>query len=222
MLEQLGDAGAPERCDRVQAVDLERLGDRVGRSTVAGSSEAYGSWKTIATRRRSARRRRRDSAVTSVAVELDAPAGRLDEPQQRQPGRRLAAARLSDQPERLASVHLERRPRRRRGPARSSAVAAPTAVDRANAARERLAFAAARSRHSRSRSKVAHAGAPGADRRERRQLGRAALVSTAPGSAGRTRTRAAGRAGSADEPGIEAQLVAHAAEDRDRRAAPRV
>ncbi len=42
-----------------------------------------------------------------AAVELDRPLGRLDQPDQRPPERRLPAARLADQPERLAAADLD-------------------------------------------------------------------------------------------------------------------
>ena len=42
-----------------------------------------------------------------VAVEHDRPGGRLDEAQDQPPDGRLAAARLADQPERLAAPDLE-------------------------------------------------------------------------------------------------------------------
>ena len=45
--------------------------------------------------------------VMSVAVELDRPGRRLDEPQDEPADRRLAAARLADEPERLAPPDLE-------------------------------------------------------------------------------------------------------------------
>ena len=68
-----------------------------------GLSDAYGSWKTICIRRAAAAARsaqRRDV----LAVEDDPARGRLVEAEDRAPDRRLAAARLADQPERLAAA----------------------------------------------------------------------------------------------------------------------
>ncbi len=67
-----------------------------------GLSDANGSWKTICIRRRSGCSwfaERRDV----LTVEQDPAARRLEEPEHRPPDRRLAAAGLADETERLAA-----------------------------------------------------------------------------------------------------------------------
>ena len=70
---------------------------------VRGSRLAYGSWKMICIRRRYGLSAAPLSAVMSVAVEPDRAGRRLDEAQEQPADRRLAAARLADQAERLAA-----------------------------------------------------------------------------------------------------------------------
>ena len=87
-----------------------------------GLSDAYGSWNTICSRRRSAAELAAGRASGSPRPSKRIVARRRVEQAQHEPaGRRLAAPRLPDQPERLASVEREgsrRRPRARR-PARA-------------------------------------------------------------------------------------------------------
>ena len=87
-VEQLGDA----LC-RISAAlrDDERLGDDRP-AVIRGSSDAYGSWNTICTRRPAKR---------------IVPDGRLDEPEHQPRDGRLAAARLPHERERLAARHRE-------------------------------------------------------------------------------------------------------------------
>ena len=72
-------------------------------TVMRGLSDEYGSWKMICMRRRSARssspRQREARRAPSKSTRAG---GRLDQPQDRAPGGRLAAARLADEPERLA------------------------------------------------------------------------------------------------------------------------
>ena len=111
-----------------------------------------------------------------AAVELDPPRGQLGEPQQRAPQRRLAAARLADEAERLARLHLERDAvdcahggdvaphhavaagRRSAGARRSRAAAGPR--HRSIAARPAARSAASRRRGDRRRAWRSAAAAP--------------------------------------------------------------
>ena len=70
---------------------------------VRGSSDAYGSWKMICIRRRYGLSAAPVSFVMSVAVEADRAGRRLDQAEEQPADRRLAAARLADEPERLAA-----------------------------------------------------------------------------------------------------------------------
>ena len=72
-----------------------------------GLSEAYGSWKTICICRRSGRSARRLSGRDVAPLEDDLAAGQLVQAHDAAPERRLAAARLAHEPERLARPHLE-------------------------------------------------------------------------------------------------------------------
>ena len=65
-------------------------------------SDAYGSWKTIIISRRIGRISARESFVMSLAVEDDPAAGRVEQPHDAARHRRLAAAGLADDAERLA------------------------------------------------------------------------------------------------------------------------
>ena len=78
-----------------------------------GFSDANGSWKTICIRRRMGRMLESGSAVMSCPSNTIRPAVGSYEPDDRAPERRLAAARLADEPERLAAAHVEARRRRR-------------------------------------------------------------------------------------------------------------
>ena len=80
----------------------------VAPTVIRGSSEPYGSWKMICIRRRILRSPS-DLRLDQVdAVEGDLALRRLAQPDQRAPGRALAAAGLADQPERLAATDGER------------------------------------------------------------------------------------------------------------------
>ena len=79
-------------------------------TVMRGSSEPYGSWNTICMSRRSRRSARGDSARHVRAVEAHRAGGRLEQPQDRARRRRLAAAGLAHQAERLAARHLEATP----------------------------------------------------------------------------------------------------------------
>ena len=74
-----------------------------------GFSDANGSWKTICISRRSGRSRsRRSPCVMSVPRKRIVPSVGLEQPQHRARQRRLAAARLADEAERLALAQRER------------------------------------------------------------------------------------------------------------------
>ena len=93
------------------------------RTVMRGLSDEYGSWKIICTRRRSAARALAPAAAwpsTSTS-----PRGRLVEADDAAPERRLAAARLADEAERLAARDRSGRRRRRRAARRSCAPAQP-------------------------------------------------------------------------------------------------
>ena len=72
-----------------------------------GLSEAYGSWKTICMSRRSVPELPPFRLRDVVAVEPDLPLGRVVEPHHDAGERRLPAAGLADEPDRLARVDLE-------------------------------------------------------------------------------------------------------------------
>ena len=72
-----------------------------------GSSDAYGSWKMICIRRRTDFSLLPPTFVMSCPVERDRAAGRIDEAEQHAADRRLAAARLPDEAERLAPPDRE-------------------------------------------------------------------------------------------------------------------
>ena len=72
-----------------------------------GSRLANGSWKMICIRRRIGLELGPRQLRDVLAVEDDAPAGRLDEAQQDAADRGLAAAGLADQAERLAAPDRE-------------------------------------------------------------------------------------------------------------------
>jgi hypothetical protein len=108
-LEQVADPSPPGLLALVQPVDVERLADdlpdrqpRVERGV--GILEDHRG----ASPPRSQVPPRQGAHVG--AVEVHPPAGRLHQPQQREPGRRLAAARLADQAERLPPCQGEADP----------------------------------------------------------------------------------------------------------------
>ena len=70
-----------------------------------GGSEVYGSWNTIWARRRN---RPAGLGVEGLVLEADLARRRVLQQQHRAAERRLAAARLADQPERLSLVDRER------------------------------------------------------------------------------------------------------------------
>ena len=72
-----------------------------------GSSEPTESWKTICMLRRIAFSSREPQAQQVDAVELDLARGRLEQADQRAAERRLAAARLADEADRLAAEDVE-------------------------------------------------------------------------------------------------------------------
>ena len=72
-----------------------------------GSSEPTESWKTICMSRRIAFSSEPPRAQQVDAVELDLAGGRLEQPQERAAERRLAAARLADEADRLAAEDVE-------------------------------------------------------------------------------------------------------------------
>ena len=76
-------------------------------TVIRGFRLACGSWKIICIFGRSARSAPPSSRAMSRPSSSIAPAGRVVEPQDRPPGRRLAAARLADEPERLALGDVE-------------------------------------------------------------------------------------------------------------------
>ena len=72
-----------------------------------GFSDANGSWKIICISRRSGRSSRRERPVMSSPPNRTEPSSRLGQLQDRPAQRRLAAARLAHQPERLALAQRE-------------------------------------------------------------------------------------------------------------------
>ena len=88
-----------------------------------GFSDEYGSWKIICISRRSGRMRALREARDVPAVEADRARRRIEQPHHQPRGRRLAAARLADDAERLA-------------PAARSAITSSTAWTTPFAARE--------------------------------------------------------------------------------------
>ena len=98
-----------------EPVHDHRLGDRARRPVLRGLRLANGSWKIICMRRRTARRPRLPSPSDVLALEADRAGGRLDQPQDRAAGRRLAAAGLADQRQRLAGAAARRTRSRPRG-----------------------------------------------------------------------------------------------------------
>jgi hypothetical protein len=104
--QQLVDAGPAGGLAGVQLVHLQRLGDRVG-DRPAGVERGE---RVLEHHRDPAPHGSQPSAPEGGhvgAVELDAPGGRLDEAQQGEAERGLAAARLAHQAERLAAADLE-------------------------------------------------------------------------------------------------------------------
>ena len=76
----------------------------MSRTVIRGLSDAYGSWKTICISRRTSRICAALEARDVAAVEDDLPRRRLRQLDQRPRQRRLAAARLADEAERLAGL----------------------------------------------------------------------------------------------------------------------
>ena len=89
------------RCTRSGSASMEPI-------VIRGFRDAYGSWKIICIRRRMRRRASPYRPMISWSVELDAPVGRVDQPDHRPREGRLAAARLAHQAQRLAAAHVER------------------------------------------------------------------------------------------------------------------
>ena len=82
---------------------------RCCRRDIRGSSDEYGSWKTICTRRRSSRSARRSACVNVDAADPDRSARqRHAGASARRAERRLAGARLADEAERLAAADRQR------------------------------------------------------------------------------------------------------------------
>ena len=93
---------------RASARATGRRGSRNGSSRICptrlrGFSDAYGSWKIICISRRNGRSSRRDSVVMSSPPKRTVPARRLVQPHEQPAERRLAAAGLADDAERLAA-----------------------------------------------------------------------------------------------------------------------
>ena len=102
-LEQLA-ARAADRPSR-SAVDHEGLADDLP-TVFRGFSDEYGSWKIICISRRSGRSCALREARDVLALEPDRPGGRVEEAEDQPSSRRLAAAGLADDPERLAAAHV--------------------------------------------------------------------------------------------------------------------
>ena len=97
------------RVARHDAVDRERLGDDRRRRSCAGRATRTGPGRPSASRAASARSvASPSSSVRSAPSKRDPARGRLVEPQERAAERRLAAAGLADQPERLARARSSR------------------------------------------------------------------------------------------------------------------
>ena len=143
-----------------------------------GLSEAKGSWKIICA---SPAKRAQSAAVERqqvVALEAHLPGGRLDQPQHQPADRRLAAAGLADERQRLAG--LDREARRHRRPARC-------AVGRPNTRARARRNASTQASDLEQRRAHAHQPAPSGARQAARQRGRR-----------RRRPAAAARRGSVD------------------------
>ena len=106
-LEHLVDL-APARRLVADLPDVEALGDDVARPCRRGFSDEIGSWKIICIRGRTLRSSSPASVVSSLPVELRrCPTSVGGSCMIGPPGRRLAAARLADEPERLAFDDVE-------------------------------------------------------------------------------------------------------------------
>ena len=183
---------------------IERLGHDGGRRASADRARHTDPGTRPGPPAGSARAPSRSSASTSLALEADRAAGRPLEAQDHLRRRRLAAARLADQPERLA-----RADRRTRSPSTARTVAGGPA-EHARGAREsawsgpppRGAARLARSSASRGR-RVAASSGPGARRRWRaRAAPRRGSAPSRAGSAGRTSSPAAASARSGGWPSM--------------------
>ena len=86
-------------------------------TVLRGFSDEYGSWKIICISRRSGRSWRCESLRDVAAVEADRPGGRVEQAHDQPRRRRLAAARLADDAERLAAVEPSATRPRPRAPA---------------------------------------------------------------------------------------------------------
>ena len=93
---------------RFMPLDLHRLGDDLADGE-RGFSEEYGSWKTIWQCRRMLRSASPDRCVMSLPSN-DRAVGRLLEPHHSPGRRRLAAARLADDPQGPAALEREAHP----------------------------------------------------------------------------------------------------------------
>ena len=143
-----------------------------------GLSDANGSWKTICISLRSGSSCLPAGVRDVLAAEADAALGGLEQPHERARQRRLAAARLADEPERLALGEVERhvvdgvhaaRPRGRSGSRRGSGSAASGARPRA-AAPSVLCSARRSYRHALLGGRPISPGAPRAARASARRV----------------------------------------------------
>ena len=81
--------------------------ETMSRTVMRGFSDAYGSWKTICSSRRTGRIWPALEVRDVAALEDDLPGRRLEQLDDRAAERRLAAAGLADDTERLAAVTVE-------------------------------------------------------------------------------------------------------------------
>ena len=90
------------------ALQLERRADDLRRRACAGSATRTGPGRPSASRARIGRSSRCDEAVMSRPSKRIVPPVGFEQPHERARQRRLAAARLADEPERLARAQRER------------------------------------------------------------------------------------------------------------------
>ena len=106
-LQQLGHPARTRLGGPGQPVHLQRLGDALRRPCGAGPATRTGPGRPSPRGGAARAAGAGTSAVTSAPSKVIRPAGRVDQPQQRHAGGRLAAAGLPDQAERLAAPDVE-------------------------------------------------------------------------------------------------------------------
>ena len=187
----------------------------IARAVMRGSSDEYGSWNTICTRRRIARSARRDRwAMSSPSTRITPAVGSSS----RSTRRATVDLPLPDSPtmpERLARAHRERsrrRPRARRRRARREVLHQPVDLEQ-----QRSRRTASPGRHLVGEADTRRGG-PLAEQPQLRH-GRDGSGPRPAGSGDGTRNPAAAFAGSGGLPGIAASAAAPVAMPRHRRRA---